>query len=90
MAARENDIVADEMDDQTRDQTGQNSTGQVSNYRGQPKAGTGLKMLFVPFVFSKSRSENKVHTFTNSKFKTLFQIKRIFPNTPVLAKLQNG
>ena len=26
-----------------------------NNYRGQPKAGTGLKMLFVPFVFSKSR-----------------------------------
>ena len=26
-----------------------------SYYRGQPKAGTGLKMLFVPFVFSKSR-----------------------------------
>ena len=25
------------------------------NYRGQPKAGTGLKMLFVPFVFSMSR-----------------------------------
>ena len=24
-------------------------------YRGQPKAGTGLKMLFVPFVFSMSR-----------------------------------
>ena len=24
-------------------------------YRGQPKAGTGHKMLFVPFVFSKSR-----------------------------------
>ena len=24
-------------------------------YRGQPKAGTGLKMLFVPFVFSISR-----------------------------------
>ena len=26
-----------------------------NNYRGQPKAGTGHKMLFVPFVFSKSR-----------------------------------
>ena len=25
------------------------------NYRGQPKAGTGYKMLFVPFVFSMSR-----------------------------------
>ena len=25
------------------------------NYRGQPKAGTGHKMLFVPCVFSKSR-----------------------------------
>ena len=24
-------------------------------YRGQPKAATGHKMLFVPFVFSKSR-----------------------------------
>ena len=24
-------------------------------YRGQPKAGTGYKMLFVPFVFSMSR-----------------------------------
>ena len=24
-------------------------------YRGQTKAGTGHKMLFVPFVFSKSR-----------------------------------
>ena len=26
-----------------------------ANYRGQPKAGADLKMLFVPFVFSKSR-----------------------------------
>ena len=26
-----------------------------SCYRGQPKAGTGYKMLFVPFVFSMSR-----------------------------------
>ena len=26
-----------------------------ANYRGQPKAGTGHKMLFVPFVFFKSR-----------------------------------
>ena len=26
-----------------------------ANYRGQPKAGTGHKMLFVPFVFSMSR-----------------------------------
>ena len=25
------------------------------NYRGQPKAGTGYKMLSVPFVFSMSR-----------------------------------
>ena len=25
------------------------------NYRGQPKAGTGYKMLLVPFVFSMSR-----------------------------------
>ena len=25
------------------------------DYRGQPKAGTGHKMLVVPFVFSKSR-----------------------------------
>ena len=25
------------------------------DYRGQPKAGTGHKMLFVPFVFSTSR-----------------------------------
>ena len=26
-----------------------------ANYWGQPKAGTGHKMLFVPFVFSMSR-----------------------------------
>ena len=26
-----------------------------NNYRGQPKAGTGHKMLVVPFVYSKSR-----------------------------------
>ena len=31
MAARDDDIAADEMDDQTCDQTGQNSAGQVSN-----------------------------------------------------------
>ena len=29
-----------------------------SNYRGQPKAGTGHKMLFVPFVFSMSRFQS--------------------------------
>ena len=27
----------------------------LANYRGQPKAGTGYKMLFVPLVFSMSR-----------------------------------
>ena len=31
MAARQDDIAEDEMDDQTSDQTGQNSAGQVSN-----------------------------------------------------------
>ena len=31
MAEREDDIVAGEMEDQTCDQTGQNSAGQVSN-----------------------------------------------------------
>jgi len=31
MAAREDDIVAGEMEDQTSDQTGQNSAEQVSN-----------------------------------------------------------
>ena len=35
-----------------------------------------------------SNSENKVHTFTNSKFKTLFKIKRNFRD--YMAKLQNG
>ena len=27
----------------------------INNYQGLPKAGTGYKMLFVPFVFSMSR-----------------------------------
>ena len=31
-----------------------------SNYRGQPKAGTGHKIQFVPFVFSKSRFQGPV------------------------------
>ena len=31
MAARKDDIVADEMKDKKHDQTGQNSAGQVSN-----------------------------------------------------------
>ena len=31
MAAREDDIVADEREDETCDQTGENSAGQVSN-----------------------------------------------------------
>ena len=29
-------------------------------YRGQPKAGTGHKIQFVPFVFSKSRFQGLV------------------------------
>ena len=71
MAAREDDVVEDEMDDQTCDQTGQISAGQVSN------------------------SENKVHTFSNSKLQNVFKIKakRSFPDAPILncqTKLQNG
>ena len=30
-------------------------TGRLACYQGQPKAGTGYKMLSVPFVFSMSR-----------------------------------
>ena len=30
----------------------------LGNYRGQPNAGTGHKMLFVLFVFSKSRFQS--------------------------------
>ena len=35
-------------------------TRELINYRGQPKAGTGHKIQFVPFVFSKSRFQDPV------------------------------
>ena len=31
-----------------------------------------------------SNSENKAHTFSNSKFKTLFKFKTTFPDAPIL------
>ena len=38
----------------------QHINGHFHNYRGQPKAGTGHKIQFVPFVFSKSRFHGPV------------------------------
>ena len=46
MAAREDDIVADEMEDETCDQTGENSAGQVSNSENTFQAVCDFKEIF--------------------------------------------
>ena len=50
MAARENDIVADEMKDEEYDQTGENSAGHVSNSEN----------TFKPLVILKLRNALKI------------------------------
>ena len=65
----------------TQIQLSENSVSRTIYYRGQPKAGTGYKTLYVPFVFSMSRFHSnfgQMHRWlSNSAFKVILIILRL-------------